>query len=101
MIEGTNGITMNTRLVTLGANSTGQCIFTNVAIQTSNDIPAPNNGDGFSGSSINYSRADHVHPAQTSVTGNAGTATKLQTVRNISLTGDVTGSASFDGSQDV
>lgn len=33
--------------------------------------------------------------------GNASTATKLQTARNISLSGDVTGSASFDGSADA
>lgn len=45
-----------------------------------------------------FARGDHVHPAQTSVSGNAGTATKLETARTISLTGDVTGSASFDGS---
>ena len=32
-------------------------------------------------------------------TGNAGTATKLKTARTITLTGDVTGSASFDGSE--
>lgn len=32
------------------------------------------------------------------VTGNSGTATKLQTARTISLTGSVTGSGSFDGS---
>lgn len=32
------------------------------------------------------------------VTGNAGTATKLETARTIQLTGDATGSASFDGS---
>ena len=32
------------------------------------------------------------------ITGNAGTATKLQTPRTISLSGDVTGSVSFDGS---
>ena len=34
-------------------------------------------------------------------TGNSATATKLQTARTISLTGAVTGSASFDGSGDV
>lgn len=34
----------------------------------------------------------------TSVTGNSGTATKLQTARTISLTGAITGSVSFDGS---
>jgi hypothetical protein len=33
--------------------------------------------------------------------GNAATATKLQTARTISITGDVTGSASFDGSADI
>lgn len=35
------------------------------------------------------------------VTGNASTATALQTARTISLTGDVTGSVSFDGSANV
>lgn len=35
------------------------------------------------------------------VSGNAATATKLATARSISLAGDVTGSASFDGSGDV
>lgn len=33
-----------------------------------------------------------------SVTGNAGTATKLATARTIAVTGDVTGSGTFDGS---
>ena len=37
----------------------------------------------------------------TTVTGNAGSATKLQTARTISLTGDVTGSVSFDGTDNV
>src|SRR5699024_8216928 len=41
-------------------------------------------------------------PAEpTSVSGNAGTATKLQNARTIALTGDVTGSATFGGSADV
>lgn len=35
------------------------------------------------------------------VSGNAATATKLQTPRTISLTGNATGAASFDGSSDV
>lgn len=35
------------------------------------------------------------------VTGNAGTATQLATARTISLSGDVTGSVSFDGSANV
>lgn len=36
-----------------------------------------------------------------SVTGNAGTATTLATSRNIALTNDVTGTASFNGSADA
>lgn len=35
------------------------------------------------------------------ISGNAGTATKLQTARTISLTGSVTGSGSFDGSENL
>jgi len=53
------------------------------------------------GTSAAYARADHVHPAQTSVSGNAGTATKLANARNIALTSGATGSASFDGSKDI
>lgn len=36
-----------------------------------------------------------------SLTGNATTATKLQTAQNINLTGGVTGTVSFDGSKNV
>ena len=36
-----------------------------------------------------------------SISGNAGTATKLATAINISLAGDVVGSTSFDGSTDI
>ena len=35
------------------------------------------------------------------VTGNADTATTLETARTIQLTGDVTGQVNFDGSQNV
>ena len=46
------------------------------------------------GTSDSYARADHVHPAQTSISGNAGTATKLQNARTIN-------GVSFDGSANV
>lgn len=59
-------------------------------------------GTASAGSSTEYARADHVHPVQTSISGNAGTATKLTTGRNISISGAVTGTAtSFDGSKDI
>lgn len=41
-----------------------------------------------------YAREGHVHPAQTSVSGNAATATKLQTARTIN-------GVAFDGSADI
>ena len=58
-------------------------------------------GTASAGSASTVSRSDHVHPLQTTVSGNAGSATKLATSRIITLTGDVTGSVSFDGSGDV
>ena len=51
-------------------------------------------GTAAVGSETNYARGDHVHPAQTTVSGNAGTATKFASAQSVALTGDVTGSAS-------
>ena len=62
-------------------------------------IPIPSstapkaNGTASAGTSSSYAREDHVHPLQTSVSGNAGTATKLSTERKIN-------GMSFDGSAD-
>lgn len=55
-------------------------------------------GTGAVGSESSVARGDHVHPAQTSVTGNAGTATTLQTARNIQI-GNKTNS--FNGSANI
>lgn len=59
------------------------------------------NGEANTGSSEKVAREDHIHPKQTTITGNAGTATKLETSRIIKLTGAVTGQANFDGSGDA
>lgn len=59
------------------------------------------NGTANVGVSTKIAREDHVHPSQTTITGNAGTATKLQTARAIKLTGAVTGQANFDGSAEA
>jgi hypothetical protein len=45
--------------------------------------------------------ADLVGNVTGNITGNAGTATTLQNARTIQITGDVSGSASFDGSGDI
>jgi hypothetical protein len=89
-----DGVTSNiqTQLNGKAASSHG----THVTYSTT--APAAN-GTASAGSSANVSRGDHVHPLQTTVSGNAGTATKLQTARTITLSGDASGSVSFDGSE--
>ena len=52
------------------------------------------NGTASAGTAASVSRSDHVHPAQTTVSGNAGSATKLQTKRNID-------GVQFDGSANI
>ena len=91
-----DGVTSNvqTQLNGKAASSHG----THVSYGTS--APAAN-GTASAGSASTVSRSDHVHPLQTTVSGNAGTATKLATARTITLTGSVTGSGSFDGSGDL
>lgn len=42
-------------------------------------------GTAAVGSETTYARGDHVHPAQTTVSGNAGSATKLATARNFTI----------------
>jgi hypothetical protein len=51
-------------------------------------------GVGAVGTGTTFARADHVHTAPTTITGNAGTATKLATARTINGT-------SFDGSANI
>lgn len=59
------------------------------------------NGIANVGISTKIAREDHVHPVQTSISGNAGTATKLQAPRNLTLNGAITGTTNFDGSTDA
>ena len=71
-----------------------------MALKAASATPNPA-GTAAVGASDKYAREDHVHPLQTTVSGNSGTATKLATARTISLTGVITGSASFDGSKNI
>ena len=43
------------------------------------------NGTATVGSETKVARGDHVHPLQTTVSGNAGTATKLANARTITI----------------
>lgn len=51
-------------------------------------------GTAAVGTSAKYAREDHVHPSQTSISGNAGSATKLTTARTID-------GVSFNGSASI
>lgn len=63
--------------------------------------PKPLGLNSAVGTSLRYAREDHVHMAPSSISGNAGSASKLLTARTISLTGDATGSTTFDGSKNA
>ena len=52
------------------------------------------NGTASTGSASSVSRSDHVHPLQTTVSGNAGSATKLATARTLD-------GVSFNGSANI
>ena len=60
----------------------------------SSTTPKANGTAAVGSETAKFARGDHVHPAQTSVSGNAGTATKFASAQSVALTGDVTGSAS-------
>ena len=57
------------------------------------------NANNISSGTLNASRLPGTISSNT--TGNAATATRLATARTVALSGDVTGSASFDGSSNI
>lgn len=71
-IQGAGGATIT--------QSNGTITITTAEAATATPIVA---GTGAVGTSSKYAKEDHVHPAQTSVTGNAGSATQLQNARTI------------------
>lgn len=91
-----DGVTSNiqTQLNGKAASSHG----THVTFTTTNPKVA---GTAAVGSATTVSRSDHVHPAQTTVSGNAGSATKLATARTIRTNLGSTSTASFDGTANV
>ena len=62
--------------------------------KASGTTPKANGTAAVGSETSSFARGDHVHPLQTSVSGNAGTATKFASAQSVALTGDVTGSAS-------
>ena len=102
--EGTNQFTFDgsaAKTINITASSIG-AVGSNHGTHVTYSTTVPKvAGTASAGSESAVARGDHVHPAQTSVSGNAGTATKLETARTITVNGVVKGSASFDGSQNI
>ena len=98
--EGTNMFTFNgsaAKTINITPSSIGAAAASHGTHVTYGTDAPKANGTASAGSAASVSRSDHVHPAQTYVQ-NAGSAIKLATARTISLSGDATGSASFNGS---
>ena len=59
------------------------------------------NGTASAGTADKAARADHTHPQQTDISGNAETATKLAAPFTLALSGITATSANIDGSEDI
>ena len=88
-----NGIEVAADAVSAKAGTGITVDSTGINVSWSTTTPKTN-GTAAVGSETNVARGDHVHPLQTTVSGNAGTATKFESSQSVALTGDVTGSAS-------
>jgi hypothetical protein len=93
--DGSASVSINATIqpdsVALGTDTTGNYVATIAG--TANQITV--NGSGSENAAVTLSLPSTI---DANTTGNAGTATKLATTRAIALTGDVTGTANFDGS---
>ena len=101
--EGTNMFTFNgsaAKTINITPSSIGAAAASHGTHVTYGTDAPKANGTASAGSAASVSRSDHVHPAQTYVQ-NAGSAIKLATARTISLSGDATGSVSFNGTTNV
>lgn len=74
--------------------STMTLYYNDISIPSPSSNPPKALGTANAGTSLFYSRWDHIHPIQESVA-------KLTTPRTIALTGAVSGSTTFDGSSNV
>jgi cytoskeletal protein CcmA (bactofilin family) len=90
--------------VALGTDTTGN-YMSNLTQGTGVSIThTPGEGSNATiaiGQAVGTSSSVQFASVTAPLTGNASTATALETARNISLTGDVSGSVSFNGTSDV
>ena len=99
--EGTNLFTFNgsaAKTINITPDNIGAAKYSH-GIHVDYASAAPKeNGTAAIGSSSKVAREDHVHPLQTSVSGNAGTATKLASARSITIGNKAN---NFDGSKNI
>lgn len=103
-IRGGDNTTGNLLNVLNGLNVTGVISATGAVTLTSTlTVSGQTSLDNttVSGAFVSSGTSSFAQPINADITGNAATATQLQTARLINLVGDVTGSGSFDGSGDV
>ena len=117
LVKSGGNVTISNGVITVDDNSHNHVISNIEGLQTALDGKAPTShgihviyatttplvaGTGAVGTSDKVAREDHVHPLQTTVSGNAGSATKLENARNFSITGGATASnVSFNGTGNV
>ena len=84
--EGTNMFTFNggtAKSVNITPSAIGAAAASHGTHVTYGTSAPKANGTASAGSASSVSRSDHVHPLQTTISGNAGSATKLATARTI------------------
>ena len=67
-------------------------------LEFDSELPEPPSTNGYIGTSKYASRADHRHPSQTNITGNAGTASKLKNGVVVTIGNEA---IVFDGSEPI
>ena len=99
--EGTNQFTFNgsaAKTINITPDNIGAAKSSHGTHVTYANTTPSANGTAAIGSSSRVAREDHVHPLQTSVSGNAGSADKLSTGRTITIGNK---SNTFDGSANI
>ena len=97
--NGTTNATISATLADSGAKAGSYGPAENTSVSHAGTISVPQVTVDAKGRVTGIAARTITFPTvQTSVSGNAGTATKLATARTISISGDATGSTTFDGS---
>lgn len=102
VVEGASGTINGFNILTEAQASIDFIVDTIGGTATSDNTPdTVVKRDGSGDFAANVITADIVGNLTGDVTGNADTATALETARTLSVSGDVTGSVSFDGTSDA